>query len=179
MPPGGRRSSGRRTSGHSDVMHCELVIPGLFSAPAEARLPSLELLLARGRARSGESQPLERWLAEAFGLEGEPVAAGAGTALAGNGDPGTERGVLADPVHLRLMRDRLILVPASAFGLSREEAEALCEALNEHFTGRLDILPVQPPRWSARLQMELEVSASSPFGMAGRQPAGPPPRGTR
>jgi len=45
-------------------MHCELVIPGLFSAPAEARLPSLELLLARGRARSGESQPLERWLAE-------------------------------------------------------------------------------------------------------------------
>jgi len=49
-------------------MHCELVIPGLFSAPAEARLPSLELLLARGRARSGESQPLERWLAEAFGL---------------------------------------------------------------------------------------------------------------
>src|SRR5882672_10271255 len=151
------------------LMHCELVIPGLFSAPAEARLPSLELLLARGRARSGESRPLERWLAEAFGLEDEPIAAGALTALAGNRDPGEERWVRADPVHLRLMRDRLILVPAAAFGLSREEAEALCETLNEHFAGRLDILPVQPQRWSARLQMELEVSASSPFDMAGRE----------
>jgi len=156
-------------------MHCELVIPGLFSAPAEARLPSLELLLARGRARSGESQPLERWLAEAFGLEDEPVAAGALTALAGNRDPGEERWVRADPVHLRLMRDRLILVPASAFGLSREEAEALCETLNEHFAGRLDILPVQPQRWSARLQMELEVSASSPFDLAGRELQAPLP----
>src|SRR5439155_1544368 len=142
---------------------------------AEWRLPSLELLLARGRARSGESQPLERWLAEAFGLEDEPVAAGALTALAGNRDPGEERWVRADPVHLRLMRDRLILVPASAFGLSREEAEALCETLNEHFAGRLDILPVQPQRWSARLQMELEVSASSPFDMAGRELQAPLP----
>src|SRR5256886_17367186 len=176
MPPGGRRSSGRRTSGHSDVMHCELVIPGLVSAPAEARLPSVELPRARGRAPSGESQPLERWLAEAFGLEDGPIAAGALTALAGNRDPGEERWVRADPVHLRLMRDRLILVPAAAFGVSREEAEALCETLNEHFAGRLDILPVQPQRWSARLQMELEVSASSPFDMAGREPQGPPPR---
>ena len=150
-------------------MHCELVIPGLFSAAAEARLPSLELLLARGRASSGESQPLERWLADAFGLEDEPLAAGALTALAGNRDPGEERWVRADPVHLRLMRDRLILVPAAAFGLSREEAEALCETLNEHFAGRLDILPVQPQRWSARLQVELEVSASSSFDMAGRE----------
>src|SRR3989442_5298258 len=113
-------------------MHCELVIPGLFSAPAEARLPSLELLLARGRARSGESQPLERWLAEAFGLEGEPVAAGALTALAGNRDPGQERWVPPDPVHLRLMRDRLILVPASAFGLSPAEATALSATPNAH-----------------------------------------------
>src|SRR5436853_2915614 len=160
MPPGGRRSSGRRTSGHSDVMHCELVIPGLFSAPAEARLPSLELLLARGRARSGESQPLERWLAEAFGLEDEPIAAGALTALAGNRDPGEERWVRADPVHLRLMRDRLILVPAAAFGVSREEAEALCETLNEHFAGRLDILPVQPQRWSARDRKSTRLNSS-------------------
>ena len=71
------------------------------------------------------------------------------------------------------MRDRLILVPAAAFGLSREEAEALCETLNEHFGGRLDILPVQPRRWSARLQVELEVSASSSFDMAGRELHGP------
>ncbi|HXM82540.1 MAG TPA: hypothetical protein VN929_11520 [Burkholderiales bacterium] len=150
-------------------MHCELVIPGLFSAPAEARLPSLELLLARGRSSGGESQPLERWLAEAFGLDDEALAAGALTALAGNRDPGEERWIRADPVHLRLMRDRLILVPAAAFALSREEAEALCETLNEYFAGKLDILPVQPQRWSARLQMELEVADSSSFGMAGRE----------
>src|SRR5205807_7041758 len=84
------RPERRAGRGAQQLMHCELVVPGLFSAAAQARLPSLELLLARGRASSGESQPLERWLAEAFGLEDEPLAAGALTALAGNRDPRSE-----------------------------------------------------------------------------------------
>src|SRR2546421_398768 len=55
-------------------MHCELVIPGLFAAPAAARLAAAEMLLARGRCTSGPSQSLEAWLHEAFGLEQAPIA---------------------------------------------------------------------------------------------------------
>ena len=72
-------------------MHCELVVPGLFAAPAAARLPSVELLLARGRCVSGESQSVEAWLHDAFDLGAEPLPAGALTLLGANGEPGTQR----------------------------------------------------------------------------------------
>src|SRR5438045_1347654 len=69
-------------------MHCELLAPGLFAAPGELRLPSLELLLARGRCASAGSQSVEAWLHEAFELGDEPLAAGALTLLGANGEPG-------------------------------------------------------------------------------------------
>ena len=80
-------------------MHCELVAPGLFAAPAAARLPSLELLLARGRCTSAGSQSLETWLHDAFELE-TPLAAGALTLLGAGGEPGTQFWLRADPVVL-------------------------------------------------------------------------------
>ena len=127
-------------------MHCELVVPGLFAAAAAARAPALELLLARGRGRGGESQRLEGWLREAFGVDEQPLAAGALTAA----DAGEAFWARADPVHLRLMRDRLMLVPAAAFSISAAEAAALCEALNRHFPA-LAFAPVEPSRWCVRL----------------------------
>src|SRR5919109_18489 len=118
-------------------MHCELVVPGLFAAPGAARLPSVELLLARGRCSSASSQPLEAWLQEAFATDDEPlgqsIAAGALTLLATGADPGAHSWSRADPVHLQLMRDRLILVPGAALAIAPEEAQALVDALNRHF----------------------------------------------
>ena len=61
-------------------MHAELVVPGLLAAAQGARLPSAELLLARGRASRAERVSVERWLQQAFGLEGD-LPAGALTAL--------------------------------------------------------------------------------------------------
>ena len=144
-------------------MHCELVVPGLFAAAAGSRLPALELLLARGRARSGERQPLEGWLREAFGLD-EPLPAGALTAPA----PGDAFWARADPAHLRLMRDRLILVPAQAFSIAAHEAAALCEALSRHFSAHA-FEPVQPARWCVRLPCEAKLSAENPLDLAGRE----------
>ena len=70
-------------------MHCELVVPGLFAAAgAQARLPALELLLARGRVEEGEPLSLEAWLAEAFGLGDDPLPAGALSLVALGRDPG-------------------------------------------------------------------------------------------
>ena len=149
-------------------MHCELVVPGLFAAPAAARLPSVELLLARGRCTGGESQSLEAWLHDAFELGAEALPAGALTLLGANGEPGAQRWARADPVHLRLMRDRLILVPAAALQLKREEADALCEALNRHFASRLSLRAIDAERWVAELGDDVPIDALSPLEFAGR-----------
>jgi hypothetical protein len=148
-------------------MHCELLIPGLFAAPSATRLPSVELLLARGRCTSARSQPLEDWLHDAFDLGNAPLAAGALTLLAGGGDPGTDYCARADPVHLRLLRDRLILVPGAALRIAREEAEALCHALNAHFGERLQLQPHDAERWTAKVAPALPLDARAPLTLAG------------
>jgi len=150
-------------------MHCELAVPGLLSADAPARCPALELLLARGRETESDPASLERWLAASFGLDDDAsLPMGALTLLAAGRDPGAERWVRADPVHLRLLRDRMVLVPAAAFDLSSEEAIALCATLNRHFEGRLEIDPIEPRRWGARLSSDVPLAAESPLDMAGR-----------
>lgn len=149
-------------------MHCELVVPGLFAAPAQRRLPAVELLLARGRCTSAGSQPLERWLHDAFELGDEPLAAGAFSLLAANGAPDGYCWVRADPSHLGFMRERLILVPSAALGVKREEADALCSALNAHFGERLVVQVIDAERWVARFGEECSIDAQPPLEFAGR-----------
>jgi hypothetical protein len=149
-------------------MHCELAVPGLFAGGAEARAPALELLLARGRPARTQSHPLEAWLQQEFGLEARAFPAGALTLLAANRDPAGACWMRADPVHLRLARDRLIVVPDAAFSLSRDEADALAEALNRHFAGVLALHVIDERRWCARLEEDLALDAPSALECAGR-----------
>jgi hypothetical protein len=148
-----------------------VVVPGLLAAAAEQRLPAIELLLARGRSASFGTQPLERWLVDAFAEDDAepPLAAGALTLLAHGGDPGGERWARADPVHLRLMRDRILVVPSAGFSITSEEALALCNTLNRHFAGRLELRAPHPEQWCARVGEELGVESASPLQMAGRE----------
>jgi hypothetical protein len=149
-------------------VHCELIVPGLFAEASGTRAPSLELLLARGRTSSAESKSVEAWLQESFGVDG-PLAAGALTLAAGGSDPGNDCWARADPVHLRLMRDRLILVPSPGFALTPQESAGLVEALNRHFTDRLSFTALEPGRWCARLERSLALEAPSPLDVAGRE----------
>jgi hypothetical protein len=149
-------------------MHCELLVPALFAAPAEARLPALELLLARGRGSGGEAATPARWLLESFGHEDDDVPAGALTVAAEGAAPGVGLWMRADPIHLRLMRDRLILVPSAAFAVSRAEADALCEALNQHFSGVLRVEAPHPERWCAQIQDAAGIDTACPLELAGR-----------
>jgi hypothetical protein len=149
-------------------MHCELIVPGLFGEASGIRAPNLELLLARGRVSSSESKSLEAWLQEAFALHDQPMAAGALTLIAGGGVPGDDCWGRTDPVHLRLMRDRLIVVPIAAFALSREESDSLVAELNRHFAGALSITAVEPGRWCARLENHFAFDTASPIDVAGR-----------
>src|SRR5262245_5251402 len=107
-------------------MHCELVVPALFAAREIPRLPSLELLLARGRAGHADSLSLEAWLAEEFGLdEGVPPAGAITIQTTSHGNKArSEAWLRADPVHLRLTRDRFTLIPGIGCSITAGEAEA-------------------------------------------------------
>lgn len=151
-------------------MHCELAIPGLLGEAGEQRLPCAELLLARARRSEAAPQALERWLAERFGIGDAPFPAGALSRLGRGDEPGDGDWERADPVHLHLLRDRIVLVPAEAFELAAEEAQALCATLNVHFAGRLRFEPMEPRRWCARLENGLDGAAEqSPAERAGQE----------
>jgi hypothetical protein len=147
-------------------MHCELVVTGLFATGASARFAALELLLARGRRRAAPARNLEGWVKEAFELGPGHFPAGTLTLLAHGGDPAGASWARADPVHLRVMRDHVAVVPAGTFELSAAEANALCEALNAHFVDA-DFRPLEPRRWCAKLAEAAE--GGNPLEAAGRQ----------
>lgn len=148
-------------------MHVELVVPALFDAPAGARSPALELLLARGRAAAARPASLEDWLARAFGLGDGLLPAGALTALACGLEPGTTRWMRADPVHLRPDRDRVRLFPGDMLSLCAEDATALAAALNEHFGDRFTLHALRPLAWCLQGGPEWPVVARPPAEIAG------------
>jgi hypothetical protein len=149
-------------------MHIELVIPALLAAAPGARHPAAELVLARARKSRAEPASLERWLAGAFGLPDEPLPAGALTALAAGADPGEDVWLRADPVHLRIRLDSLALVPGAAFSITSDEARALADAVNRHFSGAFSVMVAEPERWALRAAREVSLQAHSPMELAGR-----------
>src|SRR5205085_10779762 len=161
------RTAGR-AGGAPRRMHCELVVPGLFAARSATRLPCAELLIARGRCTASEARSLEAWLHDAFELGEEPLACGALTLLGGGGEPEGYSWSRADPVHLQLMRDRVLLVPAAALQITQHEAAALTDALNRHFGARLTVQAVDAERWVAKLPHELAIDTEAPLALAGR-----------
>ena len=100
-------------------MHCDLYIPDFFSAeefsPADG-LAAAETLIARGRRRRVASVSPEAWLFGRFGVERQrdwPVAPY--TLLADGGAPERHFWMRADPVHLRVGRDSLVLADGVSF----------------------------------------------------------------
>ena len=162
-------------------MHCELVVPALFSTREVPRLPALELLLARGRFAREQPLSLESWLAPAFGLEESSLPAGAITALAdgvdAGGPPGDFCWLRADPVHLQIERDRLSLIPTAGFSISRVEADAFGTTLNRHFGDELAIFPFSPDRWCLRSAGDVALDAPAPIELAGQEVDANLPRG--
>jgi len=150
-------------------MHVELVVPGLFAAGAEVRAPSLERLLARGRRQTAAAKTPEEWLRDAFKLDAR-LPAGALTLLAAGGDPSSGFWLRADPVHLHLVGDRVAIVAAEEFDVERAQAEALCEALNRHFEGVMEVRLFDARRWVARLlQGEPELDEHPALNVSGRR----------
>ncbi len=151
-------------------MHLELAVPAMFRAPAAAPVaaPALELLLARARRAAGNPGTLEVWYRDHFALQGQPLPAGALTALAYGQAPGSETWLRADPVHLRADRDRLLLLPSAGFDVTAEEASALCAGLNQHFSEQFTLHAFSPERWGLRASTAMALHTRPPIELAGR-----------
>lgn len=160
-------------------MHCHLLIPALFPPPTLTRendplhgvsVPALQSLLARGRCAQSFATDMESWLCEAFGVERrQDYPVGAFSALADGIDVGNGCWLRADPVHLGVERDRLILTEASIFPISPEEAGALVTTLNLHFApdGLHFSAPV-PQRWYLRSNQVSSLATHGLYETAGK-----------
>lgn len=126
---------------------------GPLAAAPEPACPELARLLARGRLTRGPEQADEAALAEVFGMvagaslpfgelrrRGEEAPALAGEAAARGVKDAAGRAeaqagsawLCADPVHLRLLSDRMVVADRHSLRLEPEESAALVETLNRH-----------------------------------------------
>ena len=139
-------------------MQCTLLIPHLFwpqeAADAVAsglELPAFRTLLGRSRAERFDAVPYEGWLCRAFQVERQqdwPVAPL--TLAIDGGEIGDAYCLRADPVHLKMQRDRLLLIENGLFDVSTEDAQALVSSLNQHFAAEgIAFYTRDPKRWYA------------------------------
>src|SRR5687767_1847711 len=159
-------------------MNFHLLVPELFWPAAAGvepyrglALPALETLLARGARTRSAGASLERWLAVAHGLGAElPLAP---YSLRGDGgEPGDHWWLRADPVHLKVHGDRLVLADASKLALTADEARQYVTTLNAHFAGEgMTFTAPHPDRWYARLAAEPRLGTLPTTEVAGRSVA--------
>jgi hypothetical protein len=144
-------------------MQCTLLIPHLFWPGAAAAtvtqglaLPQLTKLLARSRLERCPAVTREAWLCQAFGVERQQDWPVAPLTLTIDGeDPANHYWLRADPVHLKVARDRLVLVDSSLFEVTSEECRSMLAALNLHFAqSGLAFHASHPKRWYVRLPRE-------------------------
>jgi hypothetical protein len=156
-------------------MHCHLVVPDLFWPDREARdvyaglaTPALALIIARGRKVPSAVEGLDGWLARRFDLDPDaPLPAGPYRLDGDGGAPGDGGTWLcADPVHLRVDRDRLVLADAALLAVTPDESAAIVESLDRHFApaGYRFVAPA-PERWYLRSERPVDV-AMTPLELA-------------
>ena len=159
-------------------MHCTLFIPGLMWPRPGAQevtrgleVPALRKLLARGRAQRCAAIAPEGWLCQAFEVERAqdwPIAPL--TLELDGGEPGDVYWLRADPIHIKVERQRLLLVHSALFEIDHGEAQALAAALNAHFAadGYAFSAP-HPRRWYVKLPRLPRLVTHSVSEAAGRE----------
>jgi hypothetical protein len=158
--------------------HLTLYLPGLFAAwqnggGKAGSYRALETLLVRAECRAAVSSPgYEDGLFALFGLHREnsndlPVAAV--TRMTDMGVIDNDWWLRADPVHLSLERDRLILADAQKLGITREEAHRLVAEIMEVFTADGWLLKAPcPERWYLKPAHAPDITTTSLSHVAGR-----------
>jgi len=125
-------------------MNLHLFVPDLFWPEAtfpeiyrDLSFPAIETLLAKSSQSENESQGVEAWLCSTFSVEKQqdwPVAPI--TLLADkmeNMKVGDGYWLRADPVHLLVEHDQVVLADSRVFRISLEEACQFVNVINKHF----------------------------------------------
>lgn len=146
------------------TMNLNLLIPSLFwpdtSQPKiydDLSVPSLEALLSKSTSKMNPPQKVETWLCQEFNVAKQkndwPIAPLTllidAPALAKTSKDFWMR---ADPVHLRIEQNHIMLADSQAFQISIEEAEQIVQDLN-HNLGNHDFsfFSLHPERWYIRM----------------------------
>ena len=142
------------------VRTVSLFVPSLFwpetgdpDAYSGLRLPALEMLLGRGRAAGSECENEPAWLCKRFGVQKQMDWPVAPLAFAGDGgEPGIEYWLRADPVHLRVHNDGLILLAPETLDITGNDSHELTGALNRQFEAEgLVFYAPHPRRWYVKM----------------------------
>lgn len=147
-------------------MQIALVVPELvWPEPddhetfADLACPGLTTLLARSRLTQRPPQSVEATLADAFGLPGNPPYAAFRLAGENVSSPPAALAcwVCADPVHLRLHQERLVLADGAGLDITLDEAQALVGELNRHFAELGRFHSASADRWYLQLAADSEL----------------------
>lgn len=132
----------------------DLLLPTVWESATQLHLPALEKILARADSETLPPRTVESLLCSMFGVAGTAIAP---ILLEADGvAPGEAYWLRADPVHMQIERDRLILHPVSE--LQTAEAAQLCASLNAHFLAAgLNLVAPHPDRWYLRLDQAPEM----------------------
>jgi hypothetical protein len=129
---------------------------------ADLRVPRLCTMLARGEITRRPPLASEDWLCERFGVarqQDRPLAAL--MLQADSGEPRQDYWLCAEPIQLRVDRDRLI-VAARIADYTAAEAVDLTAALNGHFgADGLEFCAPGPSRWYVRTQRVPALTTTS------------------
>lgn len=136
----------------------QLIVPHLFpaarlleAAAQDLRLPAWQTLLARGRLTACATEGVEAQVCAALGIARQqdyPIAPI--TLQYDGGMAGSQYWLRADPVHLRVMRDRIVMADSGVLGLSQPEADALALSISAHFGAAFSLQPLHQSRWYLR-----------------------------
>lgn len=155
-------------------MNLTLLIPSLLwpdtTQPQiyeDLSLPSLERLLSKGTPRRHPAQEMEVWLCTAFNIAKQhdwpiaPIMLHVEDAnLITNSNDYWMR---ADPVHLRIEQNHVMLADSQVFRISQEEAQDIAQSLNQNVGHHYNfsLLPLHADRWYLRLSHSPQVQTHS------------------
>ena len=154
----------------------DLFLPAQFAADmsADLALPALQKLLARATSIPIPPHSVELALCAAFGVAVQNDIPIAPVSAAFDG-LGAGCWLRADPVHLRLQRDQMVLSQAAITG---EEARQFCASLNEYFAGQgMTFFAPHPQRWYVRVDVLPDMQTTPLSEVLGGNVRGALPRG--
>jgi len=154
------------------LINLHLIVPNLFWPDAsqaeiyrDLSTPSLETLLAKSIATEHSPQEMEIWLCKAFNITQQqnnwPIAPIMLHIEAPELIKTINRNywIRADPVHLRIEQNHIMLADSGAFDVTKEEAEQITQDLNKNLKcyPNFNLLPLHPDRWYIQLPRAIEI----------------------